>query len=160
VDASVPREALGKRISVTQGLTALLAAAAVGAGLWALPGRFGTVNREAKFWGGTPVHLRLLQEAAGFELRAGIYPFAAQIIPPTATYAVITGPQAHFKRANAADAVAGFGQLYLLPRMPTDLAHAQYVISYGALLRYGGLDIHFSHIWNFKPGLAVAEIAR
>lgn len=89
----------------------------------------------------------------------GFYEFARRVIPPTATYKTITGPQVQAS-AVADDGFGAFGQLYLLPRMPVATIHdADYVISYGGPLRYG-YGLRFSHVWAYKRGMSVGEVVR
>jgi hypothetical protein len=84
---------------------------------------------------------------------------AKAYIEPGQTYAVIAGPNAPQRTADAQSYVLPWAELNLLPRRATPRAdEAQWILSYGGDLTATGL--HFRRVIRLAQGVELAEVKR
>ena len=154
-DLNLGRElAQPRRLAASLTLVAVLAACA-----WQLPQTF----RQLRLDVGTARHWSDAERQASPARYLGVpehvLPRAAALIPATATFEVVTGPDVE---ADAPFALAGIRSLAassLLPRRLTgDPATADWVLSYGGDL--AGLGLRFRRRVTLAPGVVLAEVAR
>jgi hypothetical protein len=143
-----------RRLASSLLLVALLAACA-----WQLP----DTVRQLRLEVGTARHWNQAEREAAPARSIGVpehvLPRTAELIPRTATFEVITGPDVE---ANAPLALAGVRSLaasVLLPRRLTgDPRTADWVLSYGGDLE--ALNLRFRRQVVLDPGITLAEVAR
>lgn len=104
------------------------------------------------------VRARLPAESVGIEEPAAVQR-AAEVIPRTATYAVVTGPAGRVRGAQAFDYVKFWAAYTLLPRRQAPRpAAAQWLLGYGADLSSAGVPV--DRVVDLGGGVSVARVAR
>jgi hypothetical protein len=84
---------------------------------------------------------------------------AKHLLPPTATYALVSGPGVRVSSQSTLDALAPYTAYWLMPRVQVaDPIQAQWVLSFGGDLKRFGL--RYRRVVAVSPGIAVAELAR
>ena len=148
------------RRSLVLATCGLLIASAAGVSVWRIPDAARDAQRNVDRVAGLGRLDRGLSAGREFDLETDTYVAAAQLIPPGATYAVITGthgivvssPLVLFK-------VPVFAGYWLPPRRQTSDPHqADWIYSYGGDL--DSLGLKYSKVIVIKPGWEVAEVAR
>jgi len=138
----------------------VLVAAAVGVSIWRIPDAARDAQRSVDAVAGLGRLDRGLAAGREFDLETETYVAAAQVIPPGATYAVITGTNGITVSSQLslfkAPVFAGY---WLLPRrLVADPHQANWIYSYGGDL--SSLGLKYKRVIVLKPGWEVAEVAR
>jgi hypothetical protein len=138
----------------------LLVAAAAGVSVWRIPDAARDAQRNVDAVAGLTRLERGLAAGREFDLETETYVAAAQVIPPGATYAVVTGTHGIVVSSpNVLSKAPVFAGYWLLPRRQTsDVHQADWIYSYGGDL--ASLGLRYSRVIVLKPGWEVAEVAR
>lgn len=82
---------------------------------------------------------------------------AEELIPPEATFSVITGSGVEVSSPVVLTAVRPFAAYWLLPRREhPEPTRADWILSYGGDL--GGLGLRYARVVEIAPGIALAEV--
>jgi hypothetical protein len=139
-------------------LAALAGVAAALSALVFLPGRFGAVDDQVAGLAQLSPQDRELRAARGTDVDTGIFVLAKRVIPPGATYYVVTGPGVKVSTPVTYAGVSALGRLFMMPRIQVEnVKAARYAISYGGDL--GALGARATRTWTYQPGMTVAELA-
>jgi hypothetical protein len=146
----------GQRARLLPGL-ALLALLVVC--VWRLPETF----RELRLDVGTARHWSASEREAAPARSIGVpenvLPRAAELIPPSATFEVVTGPNVEADSPLALAGIRPLAASTLLPRrLSGDPVSADWVLSYGGDLE--GLGLRFRRLVTLAPGVTLAEVDR
>ena len=134
--------------------------AAVGVGLWRIPGAFRSSQQAVDTVRGlTPVERSLLP-ARSFDISTELFVAAAKDLPLDATFYVATGTKGiDISNEFVIPKTPIFAAYWLLPRREAnDLQQADWVLSYGADLSALGLD--YARVIDAGPGQQLAEVQR
>jgi hypothetical protein len=138
---------------------AVLVAAAVGVSVWRLPGLFRGTDRAESAVAGLTRQERELLPGRSFDLTTQFFLDAAQVIPPGATYLVITGEEASPSHPIVLFKAPVFAGYWLLPRrLTTDPSKADWVVAYGG--KISTLGLRYRRVLSPLPGYVLAEVAR
>jgi len=132
--------------------------AAVGVGLWRIPGAFRSSQQAVDSVRGlTPVERSLLP-ARSFDISTELFVAAAKDLPVDATFYVATGTKGiDISNEFVLPKTPIFAAYWLLPRRETnDPQQADWVLSYGANLSALGLD--YARVIEVGPGQQLAEV--
>ena len=132
--------------------------AAVGVGLWRIPGAFRSSQQAVDTVRGlTPVERSLLP-ARSFDISTELFVAAAKDLPVDATFYVATGTRGiDISNEFVIPKTPIFAAYWLLPRRETnDPQQADWVLSYGADLSALGLD--YARVIDVGPGQQLAEV--
>ena len=133
--------------------------AAFAAALWHAPTAFRQLDtKTASYSHATPLE-RSLSAAYGERIDPRFLVRARELIPPTATYAVITGDGATGADSSALDAITPFADYWLLPRRQVAFNASpvpQWILSYGGNLR--SLGYRYPRVVRVGPGLEIAKV--
>jgi hypothetical protein len=142
-----------------QVLLGLALVAAIGVGLWRLPGAFRSSQQAVDAVRGlTPVERSLLP-ARSFDISTELFVAAAQDLPGDATFYVATGNGIQVSNQYVLQKTPIFAAYWLLPRrMTRDPQQADWVLSYGGDLRALGLE--YVRVIDVGPGQQLAEVRR
>jgi hypothetical protein len=136
----------------------LVLLAAVGVGLWRIPGAFRSSQHAVDTVRGlTPVERSLLP-ARSFDISTELFVAAAQDLPVDTTFYVATGNQGlEISSPLVLPKTPIFAAYWLLPRrMTNDPQRADWVLSYGADLSTLGFD--YARVIDVAPGQQLAEV--
>ena len=159
-DLDLGRElASGLRARPRRLLAGLLLLLLLAGSAWQLPQTF----RQLRLDIGTARHWTAAEREAAPARSIGVpehvLPRAAALIPPGATFEVITGPEVEADSPFALAGIRSLAASELLPRRQTgDPATADWVLSYGGDL--ASLDLRFRRRLELAPGVVLAEVAR
>jgi hypothetical protein len=138
-------------------LVCLGALAAVGVGIWRVPGTFRSAQQAVDVVHGLTPTERSLLPARSFDISTELFVAAAQDLPPDATFYVATGNAIDVSNQFVLLKTPIFAAYWLLPRrMTNDPKQADWVLSYGADLK--ALDLDFTHVIDVAPGQQLAEV--
>lgn len=132
--------------------------AAVGVGLWRIPGAFRSSQQAVDTVRGlTPVE-RTLLPARSFDISTELFVAAAKDVPADATFYVATGTKGiDVSNEFVLPKTPIFAAYWLLPRRETnDPQQADWVLSYGADL--SALDLEYARVVDAGPGQQLAEV--
>jgi hypothetical protein len=133
-------------------LTVLLVAVEV------VPG-FDRVHDAAARNEGFTAQERRLVSAYGVDISREFLSAALRLLPPDATYAVVTGPNVQVSTPITLSALAPYAQSLLLPRRqrPFFDSETEYVLCYGCDLAEQEAGGPIQVLWDGEPGLAIAR---
>ena len=134
--------------------------AAIGVGLWRIPGAFRSSQQAVDAVRGlTPVERSLLP-ARSFDISTELFVAAAKDLPADATFYVATGTRGiDVSNEFVLPKAPIFAAYWLLPRRETnDPRQADWALSYGGDLSALGLD--YAHVIVAGPGQQLAEVRR
>jgi hypothetical protein len=102
---------------------------------------------------------RQLVSAYGVDISREFLAAALRLLPPDATYAVVTGPNVQVSTPITLSALAPYAQSLLLPRRqhPFFDKNTQYVLCYGCDLAQQQSGGPIQVLWSGEPGLAIAR---
>lgn len=133
--------------------------AAFAAALWHAPTAFRQLDtKTASYSRATPLE-RSLSAAYGERIDPRFLVRARELIPATATYAVITGDAATGADPGALNAITPFADYWLLPRRQVafDATPApEWILSYGGNLR--SLGYNYPRVVRVASGLEIAKV--
>jgi hypothetical protein len=158
----VSRIALRGRLPPARSARALLLLAllaAVGVGLWRVPGTFRSSQQAVDAVRGlTPVERSLLP-ARSFDISTELFVAAAQDLPNETTFYIATGNGIQVSNQYVLPKAPVFAAYWLLPRrMTNDPRQAAWVLSYGGDL--SALDLDYARVIDVGPGQQLAEVRR
>ena len=123
------------------------------------PSTIAHVNDQARQLRTLPKAQRALLPARSADVDTRVFVEARQLIPPDATYAVITGPKISVSTPSTLAAIAPFSRYYLLPRRQMQYPQeAQWVLSFGGDL--DALGLRYARRVPVLDGVELAEVAR
>jgi hypothetical protein len=158
-DLNLGRELAGARAQPRRLLAGIALVALLGVCAWQLPDTFRDLRLEvgtARHWNDAE---RLGAPARYLGVPEQVLPRAEQLIPPTATFEVITGPDVEADSPLALAGIRSLAASTLLPRRQTgDPATADWVLSYGGDL--DRLGLRFRRQETLAPGVILAEVRR
>lgn len=129
------------------------------AALWHAPAAFRQLDTEAAAYAhATPLE-RSLSAAYGERIDPRFLVRARSLIPPTATYAVITGGAAAGADPGALTAITPFAGYWLLPRRQVQFNASpapEWILSYGGDLQ--SLGYHYPRVVRIASGLEIAKV--
>jgi hypothetical protein len=148
------------RRSLVLAASGLLIAAAVGVSVWRIPDAARDAQHDVRAVAGLGRLDRGLSAGREFDLETDTYVAAAKLIPPGATYYVLTGTKGiTVSSPIVLPKVPVFAGYWLLPRRLTIDPHlADWIYSYGGDLN--SLGLKYRRVIVIKPGWEVAEVAR
>lgn len=148
-----------RRLSPGRTLALLALAALLAAALWQAPDAFRQVSGAAdRLAAETPLE-RSLSGALATDVDRSFLVAARSLVPPGATYAVVTGSGVQVSTPVTLDAVAPFAAYWLLPRrLVRDPKRADWVLSFGGDLR--SLGLRYARVVEVSKGLEIAEVRR
>jgi hypothetical protein len=127
--------------------------------VWKAPSAISSVNDQARELRSLPKSQRALLPARSADVDTRVFVEARNLIPPDATYAVITGPKISVSTPNTLAAVAPFSRYYLLPRRQLQYPQqAQWVLSFGGDL--DKLGLRYARRIPVLTGVELAEVSR
>lgn len=132
--------------------------AAVGVGLWRIPGAFRSSQQAVDTVHGlTPIERSLLP-ARSFDISTELFVAAAKDLPVDTTFYVATGTRGiDVSNEFVLPKTPIFAAYWLLPRRETnDPQQADWVLSYGGDLSALGLD--YARVIDAGPGQQLAEV--
>ena len=132
--------------------------AAVGVGLWRIPGAFRSSQQAVDTVRGLTQVERSLLPARSFDISTELFVAAAKDLPVDATFYVATGTRGiDISNEFVLPKTPIFAAYWLLPRRETnDPQQADWVLSYGADLSALGLD--YARVIDVGPGQQLAEV--
>lgn len=132
--------------------------AAVGVGLWRIPGAFRSSQQAVDAVRGLAPTERSLLPARSYDISTELFVAAAQDLPDDATFYVATGTKGiDISNQYVLPKTPIFAAYWLLPRRKThDPQQADWVLSYGADLSSLGLD--YARVIDVAPGQQLAEV--
>jgi hypothetical protein len=132
--------------------------AAVGVGLWRIPGAFRSSQQAVDTVRGLTPTERSLLPARSFDISTELFVAAAKDVPADATFYVATGTKGiDISNEFVLPKTPIFAAYWLLPRRETnDPQQADWVLSYGASLSALGLD--YARVIDVGPGQQLAEV--
>ena len=132
--------------------------AAVGVGLWRIPGAFRSSQQAVDTVRGLTQVERSLLPARSFDISTELFVAAAKDLPVDATFYVATGTRGiDISNEFVIPKTPIFAAYWLLPRRETnDPQQADWVLSYGADLSALGLD--YARVIDVGPGQQLAEV--
>jgi hypothetical protein len=134
-------------------------AVAIAVGLWHLPGAFREGYRDLGALRSAGTLDRQLNGARRVDVDTRLFVEARRLIPPDASYVVVTGPNVDVSNSATLAAVRPFAGYWLLPRRRLlEPSAADWVVSYGGDL--GALGLAYDRVVEIAPGLVVAEVQR
>jgi hypothetical protein len=158
-DLNLGRELAGARTQPRRVLAGIALVALLGICAWQLPDTFRGLRLEigtARHWSDEE---RRAAPARYLGVPDQVLPRAEQLIPPTATFEVITGPDVEADSPLALAGIRSLAASTLLPRRQTgDPGTADWVLSYGGDL--DRLGLRFRRQETLAPGVILAEIDR
>jgi hypothetical protein len=97
--------------------------------------------------------------AYGVDISREFLSAALRLLPPDATYAVVTGPNVQVSTPITLSALAPYAQSLLLPRRqrPFFDSETEYVLCYGCDLAEQEAGGPIQVLWDGEPGLAIAR---
>ena len=141
----------------SRALLSLALLAAVGVGLWRVPGVFRSSQDAVNVVRGLTPTERSLLPARSFDISTDLFVAAAQQLPNDATFFVVTGDGIEVSNPYVLDETPPFAAYWLLPRRKTsDPRKADWVLSYGGDLR--GLGVDYARVIDVGPGQQLAEV--
>jgi hypothetical protein len=147
----------GLGLTRTVGVVAVAITAAVV--VWKAPSAIPHVNDQARELRSMPKAERALLGARSADVDTRLFVEARRLIPPAATYAVVTGPKVSVSTANTLAAIAPFSRYYLLPRRQVQYPQqAQWVLSFGGDL--DALGLRYARRVPVLDGVELAEVQR
>lgn len=145
---------LGLVHAVGVAVVALTAAVVV----WQAPSAIRHANDQARTLKAMPKAERALLGARSADVDTRVFVEARHLIPPGATYAVITGPKVSVSTPSTYPAIAPFSRYYLLPRRQVQYPQqAQWVLSFGGDL--DRLGLRYARRVPVLDGVELAEVA-
>ncbi len=133
-----------------------ICAAAFVAALWHAPSAFDRANTDARTLGSETALDRVL--GASHDIDRNFLLKARELVPPTATYAIVTGPKVKPSNPNTLSALSPYTAYWLLPRARVDdPKQADWILSYGGDPKSLGLNLE--GVVEVSPGLAIAQVA-
>ncbi len=132
--------------------------AAVGVGLWRIPGAFRSSQQAVDTVRGLTPTERSLLPARSFDISTELFVAAAKDLPVDATFYVATGTKGiAVSNEFVLPKTPIFAAYWLLPRRESnDPQQADWVLSYGADLTALGLD--YARVIDVGPGQQLAEV--
>jgi hypothetical protein len=147
------------RLSAGRVLLWLVLLAAVGVGLWRVPGVFRSSQQAVDVVRGLTPTERSLLPARSFDISTELFVAAAKDLPADATFYVAVGNGIEVSNQNVLPKTPVFAAYWLLPRrMTNDPEQADWVLSYGADLRT--LDLNYIRVIDVASGEQLAEVRR
>jgi hypothetical protein len=145
-------------VSPGRALLWLALLAAVGVGLWRIPGALRSSQRAVDAVRGLTPAERSLLPARSFDISTELFVAAAKDLPADATFYVATGTKGlDVSNEFVLPKTPIFAAYWLLPRRETnDPQQADWVLSYGADVNALGLD--YSRVIDVGPGQQLAEV--
>lgn len=130
--------------------------AAFVAALWHAPSAFDRANTDARTLGNETALDRAL--GASHDIDKNFLVKARELVPPTATYAIVTGPKVQPSNPNTLTALQPYTAYWLLPRARVDdPKQADWILSYGS--DPNSLGLNLERVVELSPGLAIAQVA-
>jgi hypothetical protein len=158
----VRKIALRRRLPPVWGSRALLVLAllaAIGVGLWRVPGTFRSSQQAVDAVRGLTPAERSLLPARSFDISTELFVAAAQDLPSNTTFYVSTGNGIQVSNQYVLDKAPLFAAYWLLPRrMTSDPREADWVLSYGGDL--SALEVDYARVIDVGPGQQLAEVRR
>ena len=132
--------------------------AAVGAVVHEAPGGFRTRIADSNANRGLSDRDRHFLALRAYDIDTDVYILALDHIPLDATYALLTGPDTVVSSGLVIPKVFGLAPYAFLPRRHVDLAHAQWIVSYGVKPENAGVKL--GQLFDTGNGRWVAQVAR
>lgn len=96
-----------------------------------LPATFRSIDAKLRENGTTPLTDRELAGAHGVDISRTYLLAARRLLPPSAHYAVLTGPEVHVSTPITLVSVPTFSRFWLLPRRQVSLRTAGWLLCFG-----------------------------
>jgi hypothetical protein len=130
-------------------------AAAFAAALWHAPAAFDKANSDGSALEHEAALDRALTGSHGID--TSFLQQARSLLPPNATYAIVTGSAVKSPNPNTMIALLPFTAYWLLPRKEVPYpSEAQWVLAYGRSVN--GLGVRYTRVVDVAPGISIGEV--
>lgn len=123
-----------------------------------LPATFRSIDRQLHENGTTPLSERKLAGAHGVDISRTYLVAAKRLLPRSARYAVLTGPEVHVSTPITLVSVPTYSRFWLLPRRQVPLREAGWLLCFGC--DASRLSIRLDVRYREGDHLLVARIVR